>query len=257
MTLYSGIPPKYEGPPRSSTSSEFSQADTKSTLGAPTRYLYYQIFEDETAVPSKQQVPDFDEPSIGRIRARNIAPPRTVRIIKRAILKAEAIEPSRISSLFLDASDSSDALDDEVRLDVTDQKGTGPGSSPDSPIGIVLGLGQEEVARAVMSRTEPGLVASAAKPKGWKEGKTTGSSIYLVVATKSDGGYRWMDGTIRPGQSIFVDVSSLTNITDGGTVYSVYPVIFAVTRHYGFMPASSIELSKNASTSFKDLLGSF
>lgn len=140
-------------------------------------------------MPSKQQVPEYDEPSIGRIRARNIAPPRTAGIIKRAILRAESIDPSRVSNLFLVASGSNDAVDDEIRLDVTDEKGQGPGSSPESPIGIVLGLGHENVAGITVSRTEPGLVATNVKPKGWRAGKTSGSSIceikrllYHVVA---------------------------------------------------------------------------
>lgn len=132
-------------------------------------------------MPSKQQVPEYDEPSIGRILARNIAPPRTAGIIKRAILRAESIDPSRVSNLFLVASGGNDAVDDEIRLDVTDEKGQGgPGSSPDSPIGIVLGLGHEEVAGITISRTEPGLAATKVKPKGWRAGKTSGTSICKI-----------------------------------------------------------------------------
>lgn len=127
---------------------------------------------------SKHQIPEYDEPSVGRIRARNIAPPRTAGIIKRAILRTEAIDLSRDSSLFLLASGSDDAVDDDVRLDVTDAKGEGPGSSPESPIGIVLGSDRgKDIAGLAISRTEPGLVASATKPTGWEEGKTTGSNI--------------------------------------------------------------------------------
>lgn len=139
--------------------------------------VYYQIFDDEVAIPSKQPIPDYDEPSIGRIRAHNIAPPRTAGIVKRAILRAESVDPSRVSKLFLVASGNGDAVADEIRLDVTDEKGQGPGSSPDLPIGIVLGFGPGEVAGLTIAHTEPGLVANKVKPRGWKDGRTLGNRI--------------------------------------------------------------------------------
>jgi len=139
--------------------------------------VYYQIFDDGIASPVKQRAPDTDEPSIGRIRARDIAPPRSVGVIKRAIAKAEDIDASCISSLYLLAGGSGEAADDNMRLDIVDERGRGPGGSPDVPIAIVLGMQTEEVASVTMSRTEPGRVANNERPRGWKLGKTRGHNI--------------------------------------------------------------------------------
>jgi hypothetical protein len=73
--------------------------------------VYYQIFDDGMASPVKQGAPDTDEPSIGRIRARDVAPQRSVGVIKRAIAKAEDIDVSCIAGLYL--------LVEEVRQQMT------------------------------------------------------------------------------------------------------------------------------------------
>lgn len=55
--------------------------------------------------------------------------------------------------------------------------------------------------------------------------KNTASLIFLItidtdlaLATKSTGGIRWMDGSIREGQRLYVDASSLTSVADGSKV---------------------------------------
>lgn len=131
---------------------------------------------------SKQPIPGYDEPSIGRIRARDIAPPRTVGIIKHAVAKAESVDPSRISGLYLLASGNAEAADNNARLDIIDERGRGPGGSPEVPIGIVLGPEHEEIGNVVMSHSEPGRAATGEKPKGWKEGKTSGNNICEYLA---------------------------------------------------------------------------
>lgn len=76
--------------------------------------VYYQIFEDGMAGTARNSIPELNEPSIGRLRARDIAPPRTVGIIKRAIAKAEDIPLSRIADLFLLAHRHSLYIDSSV-----------------------------------------------------------------------------------------------------------------------------------------------
>jgi len=208
---------------------------------------------------SKNPVPDLDEPSIGRIRARDIAPPRSVGIIKRAIAKAEQIELSRINDLFLLAGANGEAAEDKMRLDILDERGRGPGGSPEVPIAIVLGQEVDDVASVAMSHTEPGRVINHDRPKGWKHGKTTsaGGAIYLCLAIKPRGGLRWLDGTLDSGKALYMDPSGLVNLTDGGRSYSMYPVILHSTRDYGFMPAGSIELDPEPKSVSKGKFPSF
>ena len=194
--------------------------------------VYYQVFDDGTVSPVKQRAPDTDEPSIGRIRARDIAPPRSIGVIKRAIAKAEDIDVSSISGLFLLAGGSGEAADDNLRVDILDERGRGPGGSPDVPIAVVLGMQAEEVASVTMSQTEPGRVADNKRPKGWRLGKTRGHAceslhffspslrrptviIDLCLAIKpTRSGLRWLDGALEPGRKLFVDTSNLVNLTD-------------------------------------------
>jgi hypothetical protein len=114
------------------------------------------------ASPVKQRAPDTDEPSIGHIRARDIAPPRSVSIIKRAIAKAEDIDAFCVSGPFLLAGGSGEAADDNTRVDILDERGCGPGGNPEVPIAIVLG----SQADVYMSQTEPGRVADNKRPWG-------------------------------------------------------------------------------------------
>lgn len=197
--------------------------------------MYYQIFEDGITSPVKRRAPDIDEPSIGRIRARDIAPPRSVGIIKRAVAKAEDLDVSCISGLFLLAGGSGEAADDNLRVDILDERGRGPGGNPDVPIAIVLGSRAEEVASVSMSQTEPGRVADNKRPKGWKLGKTCGNNVCewprysklycddcqrspltidLCLAIKRRDKLRWLDGTVESGKKVFVDTSNLVNLTD-------------------------------------------
>jgi len=259
-------PPNYEEAAHTSRSQPTFPGDSKRPL-PNVRYLYYQIFDDGMTSPVKQRAPDTDEPSIGRIRARDIAPPRSVGVIKRAIAKAEDIDVSCISGIYLLAGGSGEAADGNMRLDILDERGRGPRGSPDVPIAIVLGMQTEEVASVTMSKTEPGRVTDNKRPKGWKLGKTRGHNAYLCLAIKpTRSGLRWLDGTLEPGKRIFVDTSNLVNLTDWNKTYAMYPVIFQDTRNYGFMPADSIELEpepqssrgkgKLPSFNFKDLFSS-
>jgi len=96
---------------------------------------------------------------------------------RRAIAEAEDINVPCISGLYLLAGGSGKAADDKMRVDMLDERGRGPGGSPDVPIAIVLGMQTEEVASVTMSQTESGRVADNKRPKGLKLGKTRGHNI--------------------------------------------------------------------------------
>lgn len=218
--------------------------------------VYYQIFEDGIAATAKNTVPGLSssEPSIGRIRARDIAPPRTVGIIKRAISKSEEIPLLRIADLFLLAGASGDAAEDHVRLDILDEKIRGPGGTPEVPIAIVLGKDEVEVEGAVMSHDEPGKVASNVRPKGWKMGETKGNGacesldnsglvghgltvcVDLCLAMKPKGGLRWLDATIPPGKTIYVDPSGLCNHSDWTGNCASFVYLLSSLRLNSFIP---------------------
>ena len=77
--------------------------------------MYYQLFEDGLAVPVKCAIPNSDEPTVGRVRMRDIAPPHTILVLKRAIAKAESINRTRVTALFALSTSTDGPLDDGER----------------------------------------------------------------------------------------------------------------------------------------------
>ena len=159
--------------------------------------VYYQIFGSDAPCSSKHAY-DTEEPTIGRVLARNISPLQTARIIKRYLAKREGIDESLIGDLYLrNGQDIGEPVQDNDRVPIMSEHG--PGSTPEAPLAITLretphepeapplspntpsspttsrsplpspGALPPEPAGSLppMSETEPGKVASAEKLPGW------------------------------------------------------------------------------------------
>lgn len=95
--------------------------------------VYYQVFGYTSAHKSSQAF-NSEDPTVGRVLARNIAPPRTSAIVKRYIADLEALDESSITELY--TIDGGDPVDDDTRLNILDEDG--PGSCPEAPIQLIL-----------------------------------------------------------------------------------------------------------------------
>jgi hypothetical protein len=98
--------------------------------------VYYQTFGHDAPRLSKQAF-DPDEPTVGRVLARNIAPPRTALIIKRYLAKLEDINESLLADLYLnDGQGDGEPVQDNVRVPITLEHG--PGFTREAPLAIIL-----------------------------------------------------------------------------------------------------------------------
>lgn len=98
--------------------------------------VYYQIFGRDAPCCSKQSF-DPDEPTVGRVLARNIAPPRTALIIKRYLAKLEGIDEFLVADLYLnDSRGDSEPVQDDTRVPITLEHG--PGATREAPLAIIL-----------------------------------------------------------------------------------------------------------------------
>jgi len=83
-------------------------------------------------MPSKVAF-DEEEPSLGRIRVDNVAPPHGPTSIKRCISRVEGNPAFTLSDLFADTSSDTPLRGGHISLLGTD----GPGLSPDEPMAFV------------------------------------------------------------------------------------------------------------------------
>ena len=115
--------------------------------------VYYQIYAEDGGIPSKIPVSPGD-PFLGRIRAKSVPPPRTVKAVKRRITKVENIKGGESTSLFL-TSNSQSPMDDAEKINI----GTGPGSTPQEPLALVAKMSDSD--RSALESDGRGGVASA------------------------------------------------------------------------------------------------
>ena len=102
--------------------------------------VYYRIYAKDGALPSNTPVTPSD-PFLGRIKVRSVPPPRTVKAVKRSITKVENIKDHENTSLFL-TTYSKSPLDDAEK--VTILNGTGPGSTPQTPLALVAKMSDSD-----------------------------------------------------------------------------------------------------------------
>ena len=96
------------------------------------REVYYQLYEVDCEMPSKVSF-DPEEPSLGRIRADCVAPPRSPTSIIRCISKVERT-PFAQAYLYADISCDAPLKEGHISILRTD----GPGLSPNEPMAIVV-----------------------------------------------------------------------------------------------------------------------
>jgi hypothetical protein len=120
--------------------------------------VYYRIYAEDGAILSKTSVAS-DDPFLGRIKARSVPPPRTVKAVKRSIAKVENIKDRESTSLFLTPYSQS-PMDDADKVNILN--GTGSGSTPQEPLALVAKMSDSERS-ALESEVRSGL-ASAAEP---------------------------------------------------------------------------------------------
>jgi len=109
-----------------------ANAAQPNTTPSDIRYLYYLLYADGYEMPSKV-ANDPEEPSLGRIRADCVAPPRSLTSIKRCISRVEGNPRLVNSDLFADTSCDTPLKEGQIFILRTD----GPGLSPDEPMAIV------------------------------------------------------------------------------------------------------------------------
>lgn len=97
--------------------------------------VYYHIFGPQSKLPSRNSFDPSDD-TIGRVPARNIAPPRTARLIRQYIAHFEGLDPSHIAALYIDADSDGDAIPDDAKVGV--MVDGGPGTTADLPLAIIL-----------------------------------------------------------------------------------------------------------------------
>jgi len=109
-----------------------ANAAQPNTTPSDIRYLYYLLYADGYEMPSKV-ANDPEEPSLGRIRADCVAPPRSLTSIKRCISRVEGNPRLVNSDLFADISCDTPLKEGHISILRTD----GPGLSPNEPMAIV------------------------------------------------------------------------------------------------------------------------
>ena len=119
--------------------------------------VYYRIYAEDGAIPSKAPAAP-DDPFLGCIKARSVAPPHTAKAVKHRIAKMENIKDRTNTSLFLTPYSQS-PMDDADRVTILNQ--TGPGSTPQEPLALVAKMSESE--RSALESEGRGGLASAAE----------------------------------------------------------------------------------------------
>src|ERR1700722_8453703 len=102
--------------------------------------VYYRIYTQDGAVISKSSA-QCDDPSMGCILGRSVAPPHTVASLKKRLCNVEGIADQSCVELFLSCAAKSSVCDD-TRLSLL--RGTGPGSLPQEPMALVVSNEESE-----------------------------------------------------------------------------------------------------------------
>jgi len=123
--------------------------------------VYYQIFGRYAPYTSKQAF-DPDDPTVGRVLARDIAPPRTALIIKRYLASLEDIDEFLLADLYLNyGQDDEEPVQDDARVPITLEHG--PGAAREAPLAIVLRELQPTI-NTLVSDSLPSPSTSSAPP---------------------------------------------------------------------------------------------
>jgi len=119
-----------DGTEKSDSTDSNSTVKALATVQRDPLYLYYRLFTTYIGIRSWQP----GNPYVGRIRAKSVAPPQTVFLIKRHIFETENRVYDPQSALFLSKSCRS-ALADGERVSISPG---GVGTNPEDPMELVI-----------------------------------------------------------------------------------------------------------------------
>ena len=114
------------------------------------------MYTEDGAIPLRTPVTPGD-PFLGRVKARSVPPPRTVKNVKRNITEVENIKCTN-ATIFLTPNSQLPMGDAEK---VTILNGMGPGSTPQEPLAFVAKMSDSE--RSALESDGRGGLASAAE----------------------------------------------------------------------------------------------
>jgi len=114
-----------------------------------TRYLYYRVYQQYGAVPSRQPA-DSSDPYVGRISVDSVPPPHTAVSIMRCISKTEELANSKKLQLFINISSDSPIGDGHVSILASDC----PGCTPEDPM-VFVELPSPAVAQPAAAEPSP------------------------------------------------------------------------------------------------------
>jgi hypothetical protein len=103
--------------------------------------VYYRVYIEDEAIDSRKPA-YLDDKTLGRILATSVAPPHTVKSLKRCISKVEGIDSFSKCELFLDLTSNSPL--DEGPVSILSEQSIG--SKPEKAIALVFSTPTEEVA---------------------------------------------------------------------------------------------------------------
>jgi len=124
-----------------------SSAEIASPAGP--RYVYYRVFAEDGAIPSANPVYS-DDPYLGRILAKLVAPPHTAMTLKYCLSNFENIDNTTPTKLFI-APSSQTPMDDAGSVSILVHPG--PGCTPNEPIALVIA--SADVDRGPLDEDQP------------------------------------------------------------------------------------------------------
>lgn len=96
--------------------------------------VYYRVYTTNGARPSAKPIYS-DNPFLGRVLARRVAPPHKARSVKRCLLSCENVKENTPTKLFASASDEIPINDTSP---VSIMAYPGPGCTPEDPMALVI-----------------------------------------------------------------------------------------------------------------------
>lgn len=106
----------------------------EATVRSGPRYVYYRLYTKDGAIESNNAIYSNDR-SLGRIDAKDVAPPYTVIFLKNVLCRKEGFKTSDRSNLYLSVP-SYMPMEDGTRLSLTAQ--SGPGLYEHEPVVLVV-----------------------------------------------------------------------------------------------------------------------
>ena len=99
------------------------------------------IYAEDGAIPSRAPVTS-DNPFLGRIKARSVAPPHTVQNVKSSIANVEGIKDCTITTTLFLTPHSQSPMGDADKITIVNR--TGPGSVPQEHLALVAKMSVSE-----------------------------------------------------------------------------------------------------------------